>query len=147
MGTRGSVIFGLSACECPKGNWALRWPVTPSGWVQCQWCGGLRYLGVSTVRDHVRTWIIAERALYADAKWSPPENSAAHNAAVREQGPTKWSDWAGNYIKRATMFGLDSPQGRQALGKAVVTLIHVLETAVELYGPMPEPGYPSGEVR
>lgn len=91
-------------------------------------------------------WLAQERRDYAHGKWSTPEAEAAHLACVLLTGPTTWHDWAGNYIKRAAMFGLDSPQGRQALGKAVVTLMHVLETAVEEYGPMPRAGVPSGVI-
>ena len=35
----------------------------------------------------------------------------------------------------------------QALGKANLTLMHCEETAVAIYGPMPEGGHPSGEIR
>lgn len=93
--------------------------------------------------DH---WLSQERFLYADEKWAEAEAAAAHLASVRCEGPTTWHDWAGNYLLRAAMFSLDSPQGRQALGKAIVTLTHVLETAIEEYGPMPKPGVPSGVI-
>lgn len=91
-------------------------------------------------------WLAQEMHDYARAKWSWPSAAKAHRDCVVGEGPTTWHDWAGNYIKRAAMFGLDSPQGRQALGKAIVTLVHVLETVVEEYGPMPRPGVPSGVV-
>ena len=94
----------------------------------------------------VYQWIVDERRDYADAKWEPPAAAKAHRDCVIGEGPTTWHDWAGNYIKRAAMFGLETPQGRQALGKAIVTLIHVLATAVEEYGPMPAPGVPSGVI-
>lgn len=91
-------------------------------------------------------WLAQEKREYAEPKWSWPDAAKAHRDCVIGEGPTTWNDWAGNYIKRAVMFGLDSLQGRQALGKTIVTLIHVLETAVEEYGPMPAPGVPSGEI-
>ena len=96
---------------------------TPAGWTQCAYC------------------------LYADAKWSSPASAAAHLACVRSEPPTTWNDWAGNYLLRAVRFGLETPQGRQALGKTIVTLTHVLETAIELWGPMPAPGVASGEIQ
>ena len=99
-----------------------------------------------SVEQQVRNWLVGEREQYAKLKWSPPTAAKAHRDCVIGEGPTTWHDWAGNYIKRAVMFGLDTPQGRQALGKTIVTLIHVLETAVEEYGPMPAPGVPSGEI-
>lgn len=94
----------------------------------------------------VNEWLDAEWNDYASVKWSEPGADAAHLACVMRLGPTMREDWAGNYIKRAVMFGLDTSQGRQALGKAIVTLTHVLETAVEQYGPMPRPGVPSGVI-
>jgi len=101
---------------------------------------------VSDVPTQIEDWLIDERLRYAHAKWSPEDAAKAHRDCVIGEGPTTWHDWAGNYIKRAAMFGLDSPQGRQALGKAIVTLIHVLETAVEEFGPMPVAGMPSGQI-
>jgi len=52
-----------------------------------------------------------------------------------------------NYLKRASMFGLDTPQGRQALGKAAATLIDYMAHAIEIHGPMPKPGFSSGEIQ
>ena len=95
---------------------------------------------------HVNEWLDTEWNEYASVKWAEPGAEKAHHDCVVGEGPTTWHDWAGNYIKRAAMFGIDTPQGRQALGKAIVTLIHVLETAVEEYGPMPKPGVPSGVI-
>lgn len=96
--------------------------------------------------DDILGWLARERRDYAQGKWTPPEAAKAHRDCVIGEGPTTWHDWAGNYVKRAAMFGLNTPQGRQALGKAIVTLIHVLETAVEEFGPMRKPGVPSGVI-
>jgi hypothetical protein len=101
---------------------------------------------VSASRPAVTRWLDDEYRLYANLKWSEPKAAEAHRSCVVGEGPTTWNDWAGNYIMRAAMFGLATPQGRQALGKAIVTLIHVLETAVVEFGPMPKPGVPSGVV-
>jgi hypothetical protein len=57
-----------------------------------------------------------------------------------------WIDFIGNYLRRAELLGLDTMKGRQALGKYIVTMMHCLETAIEVYGPMPRAGYPSGEI-
>lgn len=91
-------------------------------------------------------WVKVERLAYAHQKWAPPAAEAAHRASLAGTGPTRWEDWAGDYIKRASMFGLDTPQGRQALGKAISTLVHFLATAVVDHGPMPRPGVPSGVI-
>ncbi len=58
----------------------------------------------------------------------------------------RWADFTGNYLQRAVIFGFDSEKGRQALGKACVTILHTLETAIEIYGDMPKPGVTSGEI-
>lgn len=95
----------------------------------------------------VERWITEERRLYADQKWDSPGAFAAHVAAVKSEPPTTWDEWAGNYMRRAVLFGLSTPQGRQAMGKTIVTLIDYLESAVNLWGPMPAPGVPSGEIQ
>lgn len=94
----------------------------------------------------ILAWVAEERAAYAHQKWARPGATEAHLAATHGTGPTRWEDWAGDYIKRAVMFGIDTPQGRQALGKAISTLVHFLATAVVEYGPMPKPGVPSGVI-
>lgn len=102
-------------------------------------------------RTEVNTWLYQERSLYADKKW----DSETHNPLVRalaadphqESEDRQYLDWIQDYFLRAKQFGLDTPQGRQALGKALVTLHHMLECAVVAFGRMPEPGHPSGEIR
>ena len=72
---------------------------------------------------------------------------------------TKWPDhtedeidideyvgWVGSYMHRAVVLGLDTPSGRQALAKALKTLQGFTESAVRRYGPLPDPGVPSGEI-
>lgn len=101
-------------------------------------------------RRVVARWIRQERRLYADPqKWSgPPENAAARRAAIEADPSGSWSlDYARTYLHRAEQYGLDTEPGRQALGKAIVTATHGLETAVELWGAPPMPGHPSGECR
>lgn len=100
-----------------------------------------------SARDDIDVWLQAEQKLYAEGKWSEPDAAVAHRAALLGDGPTTWDGWAGNYLRRAALFGIDTPMGRQALGKTIVTLIHFLETAIDEYGPMPAPGVPSGEIR
>lgn len=52
-----------------------------------------------------------------------------------------------NYYGRALIFNVTTELGRQAVGKTIATLMHLLETAVEEHGPMPLPGVPSGEIQ
>lgn len=105
-----------------------------------------RLLPIPTAREELQAWIVTERATYADIKFSD-ENRAFLIKAMREEklGPI-WMGFIGNYLKRAELFGLDTLQGRQALGKTIVTLLHCLETAIDEFGPMPAPGVSSGEI-
>lgn len=56
-----------------------------------------------------------------------------------------WFLRLGNYVQRSVLFGLESAQGRQALAKAAATCAAWVESAVRLYGPLPQPGVPSGD--
>lgn len=95
---------------------------------------------------NVGEWIAAERR-YADAKWDQGENREVAMQHTRDDPTGEWvADYARQYLHRASIFGMDTPQGRQQLGKAVVTLIHGLERVWQVYGPLPEPGHPSGEI-
>ena len=100
------------------------------------------------VRHFIGEWVELERRLYADKKYADGESNREELVqAMREQDWARWTNFAGNYLKRAELFGFDTLQGRQALGKAIVALLHTLETACDLFGDMPQPGVPSGEIR
>lgn len=95
----------------------------------------------------VAQWVARERVEYADVKYA--EDSANREMliqAMADKDFMRWLDFLNNYIRRAELFGLDTLQGRQALGKAAVTALHTLETAVMVHGPMPEPGVASGDL-
>lgn len=95
----------------------------------------------------IQEWIAQERAEYASKKYADGESNREELVdAMRDREWERWTNFAGNYLKRAELFGFDTPQGRQALGKAIVTLLHTLETACDLFGEMPQPGVPSGEI-
>lgn len=98
-------------------------------------------------RAHVYAWLQQERSKYADVKNA---EETPMRDVVRKELSVGLSDdvlnMPFNYLKRAQLFGVDTPQGRQALGKAVVTLTHYLETIVEYHGGMPEPGHSTGEI-
>lgn len=100
-------------------------------------------------RMNVAQWIAEERAGHADVKYG---SGTAANDLIEKQVLEGGLDdnalnFIGNYLKRAQLAGVDTPLGRQALGKAAVTCIAYLERSVFHFGPMPEPGHPSGEVR
>jgi hypothetical protein len=98
-------------------------------------------------REHLREWIAVERASYADTKYGE-DTEARHKLILETKNyglGGEWMVFAGGYLKRAELQGLDTARGRQALGKAIVTLMHALETAIEYQGPMPQPGMSSSD--
>lgn len=114
-------------------------------------------LALMAARMNVREWLHVERRDYADRKFS--EESEARDRLKRDtrdypatfhpRGDERVGEWEGyvfNYLSRVRLFGVDTPLGRQALGKLIVTLTHCLETAVQEHGPMPVPGVSSGEI-
>lgn len=105
---------------------------------------------VNAVRDsrlQLLMWLTAERQRYSDVKYSDKKECDSH---IQEDGGIGDDSWywgfIGNYLKRAQLMGLDQPNGRQALGKAIVTLMDALESSIRVFGPMPQPGVPSGEI-
>jgi len=99
---------------------------------------------IALIRTHLLEWIAIERREYADVKYAEDgDNRAMLKKAMEDGDWQRWTDFAGNYVRRAEMFGLNTLQGKQALGKAIVTLMHTLETAIEFYGDMPKPGVSS----
>lgn len=107
----------------------------------------------NNAREHVHAWIDYERRTYADLKYAegkPIEEALKKDA---EQNPRMEADgyqdidlFISNYLSRVKIFGLDTPSGRQAMGKLIVTLTDHLERAVEIHGPMPMPGVSSGNI-
>jgi hypothetical protein len=100
-------------------------------------------LSVERAADEAYFWLQQERA-YQREKFP-----AADDDRLTSSGPfgveSPYFTRVGNYVERARLFGLDTMNGRQALGKATATLAGWLESAVRLYGPMPQPGVPSGD--
>jgi len=105
---------------------------------------------LSHARTEVNTWLFREREFYADKKWDPEKRA---NGILRlindphQEEETYWINFIFNYYKRAQQYGLDTLQGRQALGKALVTMHAMLEASVVAFGSMPKPGVPSGEIK
>lgn len=99
--------------------------------------------------DEVQEWIVVERAAHAGVKYGDDQTQRQALIADLQALPHldgQWEVFIGNYLRRAQLLGLDSLPGRQAMGKTIVTLMDCLRTAVELYGPMPQAGVPSGEI-
>lgn len=57
-----------------------------------------------------------------------------------------WSRQLESYYHRARVLGIDQMNGRQALAKYVATACGLLESVVRVYGRLPAPGVPSGEI-
>lgn len=109
----------------------------------------LRKARDAMARRELALWIRLERSRYADVKFED-DTAGRENLfrATKEEGyGDTWNDFVQNYLTRAKEWGIDTPKGRQALGKAIVTLMHCLETGIQVYGDMPEPGHTTGEVR
>lgn len=87
-------------------------------------------------------WVTEERAGHAGAKW-PAEHQ---DAITRGENDIPWRRWLLQYLDRALLLGLDTPNGKQALGKFVVTAVAMLESVERVHGPLPAPGHPSGEI-
>jgi hypothetical protein len=102
----------------------------------------------ATARSMVAEWIHLERTLYADRKYEPGgENYVARLNDLKEKGLDSTEIvFLTNYLKRAEMLGIDTPQGRQAFGKFVVTAIAIMERIVLAHGDMPKPGLTTGEI-
>lgn len=77
-----------------------------------------------------------ERRAYSDKKWGQ-QHKKLHIEKVKDG---EWYNHVYSYLQRAHQFGLDTPEGRQALGKVLTSGVHCLETAVEEFGDMPRPG-------
>lgn len=99
-------------------------------------------------RSQIRQWVRQER-VYADNKFDGMQRGD-HDEEMKESGIEEDSWWYNQimqYVDRARMFGLETPKGRQAMGKCYMTLGGMLESMVRVHGRMPEGGVPSGEVK
>ncbi len=97
--------------------------------------------------EHFRKWIDKER-IYADNKFQRQrKNQDEEISADGFSEESFWYNQVTQYFWRANILGLDNPAGRQALAKAYMTLGGAVESMIRVYGPLPEPGHPSGEIR
>jgi hypothetical protein len=99
-------------------------------------------------RDQLALWLASERYAYADVKWHEERRAllktAMADGGIRED--SEWWGWITQYLRRAQLLGVESPNGRQAFGKFIVTSMSCAEQAIRVFGPMPRPGVPSGEL-
>lgn len=109
---------------------------------------GVRFVSTMPERTQVLEWLRDEWAAYADQKWE--EHRAVHDARMRASGIDDDGWWylqVFQYVRRAQLIGINTPQGRQLIGKCIATLVDCLASVIRVHGDLPEPGHPSGEVR
>lgn len=81
-------------------------------------------------REDFRSWLDNELA-YADTKW-PDDGHATEDGQPFDER----IDWILNYALRAKLFGVDTEQGRLALGKAASAFVRINESAWRVHGPI-----------
>lgn len=86
----------------------------------------------------VADWLEDER-VYAEGKWP----TGTVDDTISDEEYVKWVE---QYMSRALVLGLANPLGRQALGKALRTLLAFTESAVRTRGVLPSGGLPSGSL-
>jgi hypothetical protein len=92
-------------------------------------------------RKRVLEWVRDEWALYADRRNDP--NVADVEKHLLVDNPLTegwWHDVVWQYMRRAEVFGLETPKGRQQVMKAVATMIDLAACVVRVYGDPPSPG-------
>lgn len=99
-------------------------------------------------KKHLNAWA-REEAKYASKKFGHSVRGE-HDAEMEAEQVGEDSWWyrqIHQYIDRARLFGLETPQGRQALAKAMLAMHGAVESSIRVFGPMPLPGVPSGEIQ
>lgn len=92
-------------------------------------------------------WYVEENK-YASRKFQDQRNG--HDEELRRDGLAEDAFWFRQifqYVDRVRLFGLDTPQGKQALCKMVMTALGCVESTIRVHGDLPQPGVPSGEIR
>lgn len=109
----------------------------------------ITFLTRNAARKRVLEWIFQEWEKYADARNDANEGRETFDKHMLEEGVGSESVWFNTiamYMHRAHLFGLETPQGRQAMMKAAATMVDCAASMVRVYGDPPTPGYPSGEI-
>lgn len=98
-------------------------------------------------RKRVIEWVRDEWEAHSDEKYA--SQLPQHEKYLLEEGvgPDSW--WRNiilQYMHRAHIVGLDTPEGQQLLYKTAATVLDCCSTSFRVYGDPPLPGYPSGEI-
>jgi hypothetical protein len=92
----------------------------------------------------VLVWLAKERS-HQVIKFSPKlDDEHTSKSGLEENG--WWAKQLAQYFHRARVSGLNTPVGRQALAKYVATACAMLESSIRIYGWLPRPGRPGGDV-
>lgn len=83
-------------------------------------------------------WLNAEREAYQTKKFNYEDEQV-----TKVYDTDYWTQQFDSYIQRLPIFGLDTPQGKQAALKLAATAVALCEHLSET-GPLPMPGVPSG---
>jgi len=90
--------------------------------------------------ESVLSWLYAERDAYQTKKFNYEEEQT-----TRINDVDYWIQQFDSYIQRLPLFGLDTPQGKQAALKLAATAVALCEH-LALDGQLPKPGVPSGTI-
>lgn len=96
-----------------------------------------------TAASSVFEWLVRERH-YQLEKFGHGVDDAHTKEGLGED--SWWWQQLSSYYTRARVLGLDIPVGRQAIAKYAATACGLLESIVRVYGPLPPPGVPSGDL-
>ena len=92
----------------------------------------------------VFSWLIRERNYQLHKFGVAQDDDHTRGDGLSQDG--WWWRQLLNYYHRASVLGLDAANGRQALAKFTATACGLTESVIRVYGPLPEPGHPSGHV-
>lgn len=107
-------------------------------------------IALRDARNQLNEWLEIERDRYADEKYTVDlrmEGLVALNEDPNLDDQHYWMQFLYRYLQQAKLQGMNSPQGRQAFAKFIVTAHACLEAAIADFGNLPDPGVSSGEIR
>jgi len=115
------------------------------------WSVAMEYPLEHPERGQMLTWL-AEELPYVDSKWDPigTDDSFIVEGGMSKKGgvgpDSYFFEQVMQYLQRADTLGLDTPQGKQAVGKALGAMTGLVETVIRVYGSLPRGGVASGEI-
>lgn len=86
----------------------------------------------------VLDWLVAERETYQPTKFDYETEG--------DKPVEYWMQQFDSYLQRIPLFGIDTPQGAQAVLKLAATAVACAEHCRERLGGLPKAGVPSGTI-